>query len=66
MGESDGRMYVLCMFDIPPLVFVCQIIPHLPSIKMWAGNNPEQNIHVLIVFVLNDVSRSIHSLGSVY
>lgn len=56
MGESDGRMYVLCMFDIPPLVFVCQIIPHLPSIKMWAGNNPEQNIHVLIVLALNDVS----------
>lgn len=45
-----------CMFDIPPLVFVCQIIPPLPSIKMWAGNDPEWTSHVLIVFILNDVS----------
>lgn len=56
MGKSDGRMYVLYMFDILPLVFVCQINPPLPSIKMWAGNDPEQNIHVLIVLVLSDVS----------
>lgn len=56
MGKSDGRVYIWCMFDILPLVFVCPIIPHLPRIKMWAGNNPEQNIHVLTVFVLNDVS----------
>lgn len=56
MGESDGRMYVLYMFDIPLLVLVCQIIPHLPRIKMWARNDPEQNIHVLIIIVLSDVS----------
>lgn len=42
MGKSDGRMYVLYMFDILPLVFVCQITPPLPSIKMWAGNDPDE------------------------
>lgn len=33
MGKRDGRMYVLYMSDILPLVFVCQITPSLPSIR---------------------------------
>lgn len=44
--------------------FVCQIIPHLPRIKMWARNSPEWNIHMLTILVLSDVSCC--TLGSAY
>lgn len=56
MGKNYGRMLILCIFDTPLLVFVCQITFPLPSIEMWAENDPEHNIHALIVLLLTNVS----------
>lgn len=49
MGEYT---YTLCVLHIPPLALVCPMTPPLPSIEMWAGNDLEQNMHVLTVLVL--------------